>query len=175
MMSYILAGACHDVDHPGVNNIFLIESRDKLAIRYNDVSVLENHHVALSFDILQSENGKYNMFENLDQETFKRVRKLMIGAILATDMSNHLSKLAVFKSKILSNDFDAKSTDNKKICAEWIFHLADISNSSKPFKICQKWTDLLFVEFFDQGDREHSADVTIQMFMDRYTTNIASS
>ena len=51
-MSYILAAACHDVDHPGVNNIFLIESSDKLAIRYNDVSVLENHHVATSFDIL---------------------------------------------------------------------------------------------------------------------------
>jgi cAMP-specific phosphodiesterase 4 len=52
MMSYILAGACHDVDHPGVNNLFLIESRDKLAIRYNDVSVLENHHVAFSFDTM---------------------------------------------------------------------------------------------------------------------------
>jgi hypothetical protein len=52
MMSYILAAACHDVDHPGVNNIFLIESRDKLAIRYNDISVLENHHVATTFDVL---------------------------------------------------------------------------------------------------------------------------
>ena len=66
MMSYILAAACHDVDHPGVNNIYLIESRDKLAIRYNDISVLENHHVAITFDVLQSENGKYNMFENFD-------------------------------------------------------------------------------------------------------------
>ena len=76
------------------------------------------------------------MFENLDQETFKRVRKLIIGAILATDMSNHFNKLAVFKGKILSNDFDAKSPENKKICGEFMFHLADISNSTKPFSIC---------------------------------------
>jgi cAMP-specific phosphodiesterase 4 len=49
MFSYILAGACHDVEHPGFNNMFLIENHDKIAINYNDVSVLENHHVATSF------------------------------------------------------------------------------------------------------------------------------
>lgn len=48
-MSLIVAGACHDHEHPGVNNIYLMETRDPLAIRYNDVSVLENHHVASSF------------------------------------------------------------------------------------------------------------------------------
>jgi len=65
-MSYILAAACHDVDHTGVNNIYLIQSRDKLVIRYNDISVLENHHVAIIFDVLRSENGKYNIFKNFD-------------------------------------------------------------------------------------------------------------
>ena len=49
MFSYILAGACHDVEHPGVNNIFLIESNDKIALNYNDSAVLENHHVATAF------------------------------------------------------------------------------------------------------------------------------
>ena len=28
MMSYILAGACHDIGHPGYNNIYLIEKKD---------------------------------------------------------------------------------------------------------------------------------------------------
>ena len=136
MMSYILAAACHDVDHPGVNNIFLVESRNNLAIRYNDVSVLENHHVATTFKIMHDENGKYNFFENLEADEFKRIRKLMIGAILATDMSNHFNKLGVFKGKILSDDFDPKLEENKKICAEFLFHLADISNSTKSFDLC---------------------------------------
>ena len=60
----------------------------------------------------------------------------MIGAILATDMSNHFNKLSVFKGKILSDDFDAKLEENKKICSEFIFHLADISNSTKSFELC---------------------------------------
>ena len=53
MMSYILAGACHDLGHPGFNNLFLIEKGDEIAITYNDMSVLENYHVASTFDIIK--------------------------------------------------------------------------------------------------------------------------
>jgi len=31
----------------------------------------------------------------------------------------------------------------------WMIHLADISNPTKPWKICYRWIDLLFVEFFN--------------------------
>ena len=55
MMSYILAGACHDVNHPGFNNPFLIEKKDDIAIKYNDISVLENFHVATTFEILKAD------------------------------------------------------------------------------------------------------------------------
>ena len=47
-----MAASCHDLDHPGFNNIYMIEKRDIIAVRYNDLSVLENHHVASSFAIL---------------------------------------------------------------------------------------------------------------------------
>jgi hypothetical protein len=50
--SMIIGGACHDHEHPGVNNAFLIENREELAIKYNDVSVLENHHVASTFALI---------------------------------------------------------------------------------------------------------------------------
>lgn len=45
----LIGGACHDHEHPGFNNMYLIETRDDIAIRYNDASVLENHHVASTF------------------------------------------------------------------------------------------------------------------------------
>ena len=54
MFSYTVAGACHDLEHPGVNNIYLIESNDKIALNYNDSAVLENHHVATAFQILNT-------------------------------------------------------------------------------------------------------------------------
>jgi hypothetical protein len=32
----VVSSMVHDIDHPGYNNIFLINSRNKLAMRYND-------------------------------------------------------------------------------------------------------------------------------------------
>jgi hypothetical protein len=56
-----------------------------------------------------------------------------------------------------------------------LFHLADISNSTKPWNVCAKWTELLFIEFFHQGDMERNRGVPISYLMDRTTVNIAKS
>jgi hypothetical protein len=48
-----LTSACmHDFEHPGVNNQFLVNMVDEKALRYNDISVLENHHIAASFELM---------------------------------------------------------------------------------------------------------------------------
>ena len=49
----MIAALGHDVDHPGVNNAFMINSGAVLALRYNDVSVLENHHAATVSTLLE--------------------------------------------------------------------------------------------------------------------------
>jgi cAMP-specific phosphodiesterase 4 len=50
-----LGAACHDYQHPGVNNMFLINTRSELAFTYNDKSPLENHHVSASFIIMRKD------------------------------------------------------------------------------------------------------------------------
>jgi len=44
-----LAAVCHDVDHPGLTNAFLVAASDPIALRYNDKAVLESHHAATTF------------------------------------------------------------------------------------------------------------------------------
>ena len=58
---------------------------------------------------------------------------------------------------------------------KFMFHLSDISNPTKPFKLCRLWCDLLFVEFFAQGDLETMHEFPVTQFYDRSTTNIAKS
>eukprot|EP00347_Sterkiella_histriomuscorum_P000561 403375374 len=170
--SMLLAACCHDHEHPGFNNIFLMETRHELALRYNDMSVLENHHVASCFALIS--NDKYNLTKRFSKDNFKRFRKIMIGCILETDMSKHFAEQSKFKSRVSSWDFDPSGND-KEISMNVLFHLADISNPAKKFDIFKNWTDLLFFEFFIQGDQERDLGLPISYLMDRTTVNIAKS
>jgi hypothetical protein len=53
LLACLLAAAAHDYGHPGVGNGFLITTSHPLALRYNDQSVLEHHHLAETFRLLQ--------------------------------------------------------------------------------------------------------------------------
>lgn len=53
---------------------YQINARTDLAIRYNDISPLENHHCAVAFKIFS--NPETNIFGNLDSLTFKRIRSV---------------------------------------------------------------------------------------------------
>ena len=59
----MISGAAHDIDHPGTNNLFEIKCRSKLATLYNDVSVLENHHAASLFFMLENTKLDCNIFD----------------------------------------------------------------------------------------------------------------
>ena len=87
LFSMIFAGAIHDFEHPGYNNLYLVNSKHKFALWYNDISVLENHHVAASFKILNQKG--FNIFLALNTEEQKDLRKRVVTMVLATDMSKH--------------------------------------------------------------------------------------
>lgn len=61
MAGLFISAAAHDVDHPGNNNLFETKTRSKLAILYNDQAVLENHHAATFYFLIEDENC--NIFE----------------------------------------------------------------------------------------------------------------
>ena len=64
-LAVLIACFGHDVAHPGLNNRFLINNREVLATTYNDVSVLENMHSALTFTTMNDKKVNANILENL--------------------------------------------------------------------------------------------------------------
>jgi len=142
-----IGGAIHDHEHPGFNNVYLVETSDEIATRYNDISVLENHHVASSFKLMK--NPEMNIFSELDRDDAKSMRKKMIGLVLSTDMSKHFADMGKYKSRVQAPDFDVTQGSDKESTMHLMFHMSDISNSAKPFAIVRTWVDLLFVEFFE--------------------------
>ena len=105
-ISLFVAACVHDYEHPGVNNVFLVNIQDPIAVRHNDISVLESHHIASAFALMNAEEQN-NWMHKYKSDDFKRIRKQMIDAVFATDMSKHFGELGQFKSLIGTGDFKA--------------------------------------------------------------------
>ncbi|XP_003386328.1 PREDICTED: high affinity cGMP-specific 3',5'-cyclic phosphodiesterase 9A-like [Amphimedon queenslandica] len=154
---------CHDIDHPGLNNSYQINAHTELAIRYNDISPLENHHAAVTFQLL--ERSEYNIFSNVSKEDFKRLRSGIIELILATDMSKHSEIMTSFKG--IQPTLDYNNNNHKKIIKQMLIKSCDISNEVRPTKVAEPWVDCLLEEYFRQSDIEKSTGLPVTPFMDR--------
>ncbi|CAH8464016.1 unnamed protein product [Heterobilharzia americana] len=91
----LLAAIVHDVDHPGRTNPFLVNNSDPLAILYNDIAVLESHHVALSFE-LTLKSPEINIFQNLTRDEYRTMRSYIVDMVLATEMVRHFDIVTKF-------------------------------------------------------------------------------
>ena len=148
--SLILSCMCHDFKHFGLNNNFLKLTKHKLAIRYNDISILENMHISETFKLINS-NPDCNIFFDVDKTTYEKMRKKMIACVLSTDMFYHSNHTQFMKDLIAKKDI--KQEDNQQYM-NLLIHAADISNPTKPFNIYLKWAKLVVEEFCQQGDKE---------------------
>ena len=179
LLSIIIASLGHDLGHPGLNNNFHINARTELALTYNDSSCLENYHCSKLFNILKKD--EVNIFEVLNNNDFKDIRKRMISEILATDMFYHKKIIDTAQSKIKQikpDKFEFLSTDKESIKSEqqsildFFIHTADLAHNSKLFKISLKWVELLSEEFWLQGDKEKSLGINVSYLCDRNKVNI---
>ncbi|XP_018315185.1 cAMP-specific 3',5'-cyclic phosphodiesterase isoform X5 [Mycetomoellerius zeteki] len=175
----LFAASIHDVDHPGLTNQFLINSSSELALMYNDESVLENHHLAVAFKLLQNEGC--DIFVNMTKKQRQTLRKMVIDMVLSTDMSKHMSLLADLKTMVETKKVAGSGvllldnyTDRIQVL-ENLVHCADLSNPTKPLALYRRWVGLLMEEFFLQGDREREQNMDISPMCDRHSATIEKS
>ncbi|XP_070153184.1 3',5'-cyclic-AMP phosphodiesterase isoform X4 [Polyergus mexicanus] len=175
----LFAASIHDVDHPGLTNQFLINSSSELALMYNDESVLENHHLAVAFKLLQNEGC--DIFVNMTKKQRQTLRKMVIDMVLSTDMSKHMSLLADLKTMVETKKVAGSGvllldnyTDRIQVL-ENLVHCADLSNPTKPLPLYRRWVALLMEEFFLQGDREREQNMDISPMCDRHRATIEKS
>ncbi|XP_031777646.1 high affinity cAMP-specific and IBMX-insensitive 3',5'-cyclic phosphodiesterase 8 [Nasonia vitripennis] len=185
----LIAAAAHDIDHPGKSSQFLCNAGNKLAILYNDLSVLESHHAALTFRLTLSDDD-VNIFKNLDRETYKMIRQNIIDMILATEMTKHFEHLAKFvnvcsirteesQSEPFTDPVDSSVLllpENVSLVKRMMIKCADVSNPTRPLKFCIEWTKRIAEEYFRQTDEEKRRKLPVVMPMfDRSTCSIPKS
>ncbi|MEQ2191653.1 cAMP-specific 3',5'-cyclic phosphodiesterase 4D [Xenoophorus captivus] len=153
-----------------VSSFLLVGS--ELALMYNDSSVLENHHLAVGFKLLQDENC--DIFQNLSKKQKDSLRKM----VLATDMSKHMNFLADMKTMVETKKVTSLGVlllDNYSDRIQNMVHCADLSNPTKPLELYRKWTDRIMVELFTQGDRERDKGMEISPMCDKHNASIEKS
>ncbi|ORZ28631.1 hypothetical protein BCR41DRAFT_752 [Lobosporangium transversale] len=166
IFALVVASIGHDVGHPGVNNMFLVNAHTPLAQVYNDRSVLESFHSMALFHVM-----KKHGFECFDVDSqnrkFMEFRKMVVSTILATDMGLHFDYVGKIKEQterlrlrrqsgsdtLKPNQASIEEQERLVLCGTLI-KCADISNASRPFHVAERWSTVLLQEMCNQADIE---------------------
>ena len=191
LLGLVISAAGHDLGHPGYNNNFHVNSSSELALTYNDISCLENFHTATLFKILRKEEN--NIFEYMEDNNYKQIRKRIVKQILATDMINHAMVLSCVKAKIsdleTNNNLDENKNrnfqflsgnektkfDEQQMMLNYLIHTADLGHNTKKFEISIQWVELLTKEFWNQGDIEKEKNLSVSFLCDRNDVDVPQS
>ncbi|XP_075054441.1 cGMP-dependent 3',5'-cyclic phosphodiesterase isoform X4 [Mixophyes fleayi] len=156
---------CHDLDHRGTNNSFQVDSKSVLAALYSsEGSVMERHHFAQAIAILNSEGC--NIFEQFSRKDYQRMLDLMRDIILATDLAHHLR---IFRElqKMANDGYDPKNKHHHNLLLCLLMTSCDLSDQTKGWKTTRKIAELIYKEFFSQGDLEKAMGNRPSEMMDR--------
>ncbi|CAO3648729.1 unnamed protein product [Cunninghamella echinulata] len=171
VLALFIAAIGHDAAHPGVNNLFLINSATPLAMLYNDRSVLESFHSMTLFQLMKK-HGLDQISGGTGTSNYQGFRKTVVSSILATDMSLHNEyvmkineQAARFRCRTKDTVIDEEQ--ERLIICSAIIKCADISNVARPFQQAKIWAELLVEEFACQGDLEKELGMTVSPLNDR--------
>ena len=167
IMASLLGAVCHDLDHPGVNQPFLIATSNHLAALYENTSVLENHHWRSAIGCLL-ESGVAEQITEIRPELEKQISSL----ILATDITRQQEFIGTFKDFLNNNTLNMRKADHRHFILQIALKCADISNPCRPWDISKKWSLKVCEEFFRQGDFERQLNLPVTSLCDRQSTTV---
>lgn len=149
LFGVLIAAFVHDVGHPGNNNLFEVNTCSELAFRYNDLSVLEQHHCSIAFELIR----KHNLNSLLTQQEFVLFRKTIVTCILGTDMAHHKASTQALATKKVSG-FNLDSLEEQIMLCKYLLHAVDIGNPINAPELCEQWARLVCQEFHNQIVKE---------------------
>jgi PAS domain-containing protein len=160
--SMMSSAVVHDVDHPGNTNLFEINSGSELALLYNDIGVLENHHCSTAFRIMRLPGLDIFGQLNLAQKTL--ARKTIISCIMATDMALHVGLVEQMAART-GQPWIIDTPAEKLFYGKIILHSADLSNPVRPFYLSKEWACRVSEEFNRQGEMEKARGLPVSTFL----------
>ncbi|EAY17949.1 3'5'-cyclic nucleotide phosphodiesterase family protein [Trichomonas vaginalis G3] len=159
----LIACICHDINHDGFTNVYNVKAETPLGILFKNQSVMETHHCEVTIGIMTNEMS--NVFACFEGQQYSKMWQMLFTLILGTDMFHHYTIIKQFNELLDKGPLDYSDDQNRLKLMQILLKCGDISNVSRPFKIADKWCDVLCEEFFRQGDLEQAQGM-------EYTSNL---
>ena len=153
----IFAALIHDVEHPGVANVTLVDEESRLAKKYKNKSVAEQNSVEVSWGILMQEQFAElrNCIFSTSEERW-RFRQLVANSVMATDiMDCDLQNQRAFRwteafAPEVPSPTNTHEDMNRKatIVIEHIIQASDVAHTMQHWNVYTRWNERLFRELY---------------------------
>lgn len=170
IMLGLLAAAAHDVDHPGVNQPFLIKTKHHLANLYQNVSVLENHHWRSTVGMLRESR----LLAHLPKEMTQDIEHQLGSLILATDINRQNEFLCRLKAHLDNQNLSLEDAGHRHFMLQIALKCADICNPCRIWDLSKLWSERVCEEFYRQGDLEKKFELEISPLCNQQKDTIPS-
>ncbi|XP_059351939.1 probable 3',5'-cyclic phosphodiesterase pde-5 isoform X2 [Daphnia carinata] len=163
-VALFVSALCHDLDHRGKNNKFMLDTASPLAAIYT-TSTMEHHHFNQTVIILQQDGN--NILGKLKSDEFKEVLSNIKHCILATDLATFFPNRAKLAQIVEEDQFTWENKDHRLLVQAIAMTGSDLCASSKPWDVQSETVKVIFEEFYEQGDEEKKAGRIPIPMMDR--------
>uniref|UniRef100_A0A8C0XLQ3 PDEase domain-containing protein n=1 Tax=Castor canadensis TaxID=51338 RepID=A0A8C0XLQ3_CASCN len=170
IMLGLLAAAAHDVDHPGVNQPFLIKTNHHLASLYQNMSVLENHHWRSTIGMLRESR----LLAHLPKEMTQDIEQQLGSLILATDINRQNEFLTRLQAHLHNKDLRLEEAHDRHFMLQIALKCADICNPCRIWEMSKQWSERVCEEFYRQGDLEQKFELEISPLCNQQKDSIPS-
>ncbi|XP_018118736.1 cAMP-specific 3',5'-cyclic phosphodiesterase 7B isoform X1 [Xenopus laevis] len=170
IMLGLLAAAAHDVDHPGVNQPFLIKTKHHLASLYQNTSVLENHHWRSTVGMLRESR----VLSHLPKEMTQDIEQQLGSLILSTDINRQNEFLSRLKDHLNNKDLCLEDTEHRHFMLQIALKCADICNPCRVWELSKQWSERVCEEFYRQGELERKLGLDISPLCNQQKDTVPS-
>ncbi|CAM4765523.1 unnamed protein product [Rotaria magnacalcarata] len=163
-IALFVACLCHDLDHRGKTNDYMIKSSSTLASIYT-TSTMERHHFNQTVTILQTES--LNIFKHFSPKEYRQMLDEIRHCILATDLVLFFENRPKLERIVESSQFDWNNKDHIRYLQSLSMTAVDLCAMYKPWPIQENIVNTIMDEFWEQGDDEKRRGIHPQSLMDR--------
>ncbi|CAF3850878.1 unnamed protein product [Rotaria sp. Silwood2] len=145
-IALFVACLCHDLDHRGKTNDYMVKSASTLASIYS-TSTMERHHFNQTVTILQTDS--HNIFKHFSSKEYRQMLDEIRHCILATDLVLFFENRPKLERVVDNSRFDWNNKEHmvsKKFCYNFEIHRSRVQQ---------------------KGDEEKRRGIQPQSLMDR--------